>query len=179
MSEKEATNQPSKIDTREKEHEELLWKQTGLRIIREVGDDYVMLKEVHYPLEHQGWYNEYRESVILDSDNTVRCWEVRINWNGTGSTETCYVELTDEEAAKLREMMLKARKPEDFDEIREYIGELNEKYEEEWDEVVGQLVEELTYLSFIQEKIRLAKDEEVKRNLIEYIREKIEDYFAE
>jgi hypothetical protein len=159
--------------------EEVLWRQTGLRIIREVGDNYIMLKEIHYPLEHQGWYNEYRDVLRLDSDNTVTCREVRINWNGTGSTETCYVELTDEEAAKLREMMLKASKPEDFDEIREYIGELNEKYQEEWEGVVEELIEELMQLSFVQDKIRHAKDQELKQYLVEYLKEKIEDYFSE
>jgi hypothetical protein len=34
-------------------------------------------------------------------------------------------------------------------------------------------------LSAIQEKIRSLADEETKQQLIEYIREKIEDYFTE
>jgi hypothetical protein len=159
--------------------EEIVWRQTGLRIIREIGKDYVRLEEIHYPLEHRGWYNKYRKVVRLSSNNIVTCETIRDSWNGTGKEDTCYVELTDEEAAKLREMMLKANKPEDFDEIREYISELSEKYQEEWDGVVDELIEELMQLSTIQEKIRLAKDEETRQRLIEYIREKIEDYFSE
>jgi hypothetical protein len=158
--------------------EEILWKQTGLRIIREVGDDYIKLKEVHYPLEAQGWYNEYRYSIVLEGD-VVTCWHVHINWNGTGSEQTCHVELAEDEAAKLREMMLKATKPEDFEKIRDYISELSKKYEEEWDGVVNELIEELMQLSFVQEKIATARDPELRKELIEYLKEKIEDYFAE
>jgi hypothetical protein len=166
-------------EKREKEHEELLWKQTGLRIIREVGDDYVMLKEVHYPLEYLGWYNEDRVSVVLYSDGTVKCYHVHVNWNGTGSEETCYVELTSEEAAKLREMMLRASRPEDLVEIKRYITELVKKYEKQWEGVVRELIDELMELGFVQDKIRHAKDKELKQHLVEYLREKIEDYFVE
>jgi hypothetical protein len=158
--------------------EEILWKQTGLRIIREVGDNYIEIEEIHYPLEHLGWYNKYREVVRL-SDKIVTCETIRDSWGGSGSEQTCYVELTNEEAAKLREMMLSAETPEDFDKIKDYIAELSEKYEEEWDGVVEELIEELMQFDFVQEKIATARDPELREKLIEYLKEKIEDYFTE
>jgi hypothetical protein len=158
------------------ERTEEVIRRVGYRLIREVGDDYVKLSEVWYPLEHQGFYNSVKISITLHDDGELVCTETRKNWNGSGAYELCNVKLTAEESKKMRELMLSAKSEEDFKKLLEYARELNYKYTEQLEKLIDELVDELINLDSIQRAISDLQDSETRAKLIERLKQEIESY---
>jgi hypothetical protein len=158
------------------ERTEEIIKRVGYRLIREVGKDYVELLEIHYPLEHQGYYNNVKISITLYDDGRLVCAETRHNWNGTGVSRLCDVKLTIEDAKKMKELMLSAKSEEDFKKLLEYARELNYKYTEQLEKLIDELVDELMNLDSIQRAISDLQDSETRAKLIERLKQEIESY---
>jgi hypothetical protein len=157
------------------ERTEEIIKRVGYRLIREYGEDYVELLEIHYPLEHQGFYNNVKISITLYDDGRLVCSETRHNWNGTGVSRLCDVKLSIEDAKKMKELMLSARSEEDFKKLLDYARELNYKYTEQLERLIDELVDELMNLDDVQRAIESIQDSETRARLVERLKEVIRD----
>jgi hypothetical protein len=93
----------------------LIYSKTGFRLYREIWGS-LELTGRYLPLESDGWGN-YEEYVIKLSGNKVEVARIRNNWNGTGSDIVSHCELSDDEADKLHDQIIRAKNHEDFRKI--------------------------------------------------------------
>jgi hypothetical protein len=102
----------SQTEEKEEVKTGLIYSKTGFRLFREIWGD-LELRGKFLPLEAQGWGN-YEEYIIKLSANNVEVARIRNNWNGTGSDIIAHCELSDDQADKLHDQMLKAKDLNDF-----------------------------------------------------------------
>jgi predicted house-cleaning noncanonical NTP pyrophosphatase (MazG superfamily) len=154
---------------------QVVFKSTNYETSRSENDEELVLRSVYYPMPSYG--NNVTTYIKLDKKNrVVRIFNVRMNWNGTGRDDIAYLELNADEFNKLLETARNVKNQEDFDKMIEVIKEIEKRVEDEYSKRIDELIDELINVSTVQEKLRSLKNEEVLKELKEYLIEKVEDF---
>ncbi|MEM1925235.1 MAG: hypothetical protein QXH44_09215 [Pyrobaculum sp.] len=143
--------------------------------VKETGK-YIRLAKRVRPIYPYGNYVEDNLELDLD-ENVLKYYTVRDSWNGTGCDRHGYVELTDEEAKEIAELMRSVKTAEDFEKLVEKFYELREEREKVAEELFDEVVDELVELVLADERIRTLKmtKEELREKAKEFIESLIED----
>jgi len=154
---------------------QVLFKSTHYVLSRSENDEEVTLKSVYYPMPSYG--NNVTTYIELDKRRkTVIIYNVRMNWNGTGRDDVAYLELNVDEFNRLLEIARSMKTQEDFDKMISVIKEVEKRVENEYRSRIDELIDEFVCVSTVQEKLRSLKNEEVLRELKEYLKEKVDDF---
>jgi hypothetical protein len=154
---------------------EVVFRSTHYEVWREEGVEELVLASRYYCMV--GYGNSITTYVVFNkSRKSVEIFMVRLDCNGTGRDELAYLELTNDEFNKLLELVRSVKTEEDFDKITEYVKEIEKRVEDEYQKRKDELIDEFVNVNVIQEKLRTLKDEETKKELIEYLKEKVEDF---
>jgi Xaa-Pro aminopeptidase len=154
---------------------EKIFESTHYVLTRDENEEKIELASKFYCLT--GYGNNITTYITLDKvKHTVDVRNVRVNCNGTGSDLIAYLELNVDEFNKLLETARSIKTQEDFDKMIEVIKDIESRIEEEYSKRVDELIDEFVSVSTVQEKLRSLKNEEVLRELREYLREKVDDF---
>jgi len=149
----------------------LLFSTTHDKLYIEEEEDNIALRHKYYPIPSYG--NRVETVIRLHLDNNrVTVYAVRYGWNGTGCDPVADVQLTQEEATRLKELLQNARTLEDFEKIRELVEEIQSKREEEWLKVIDEIV---TALEETLPSPKQVDIEELKSMVEEYVMEYLKD----
>jgi anaerobic ribonucleoside-triphosphate reductase len=89
------------------------------------------------------------------------------------------VELDEEKFNKLVDVVRSVKTQEDFDKVISIVKEIEKDVEREYELRIEEFVRSFINIDVVQEKLRSLKDEEVKKELIEYLKEKVDDFLTD
>jgi hypothetical protein len=159
----------------EKVGREVVFRSTHYEVWREEGVEELVLASKYYCMV--GYGNSITTYVVFNKvRKSVEVFMIRLNCNGTGRDELAYLELTNDEFNKLLELVRSVKTEEEFDKITEYVKEIEKRVEDEYQKRKDELIDELVSVGVIQEKLRSLKNEETRKELIEYLKEKIDTF---
>jgi hypothetical protein len=157
---------------------QVLFKSTHYVLRRSENEETLELRSTYYPMPSYG--NNVTTYIELDKKNkVVRIYNVRMNWNGTGRDNIAYVELDEEKFNKLVDVVRSVKTQEDFDKVISIVKEIEKDVEREYELRIEEFVRSFINIDVVQEKLRSLKDEEVKKELIEYLKEKVDDFLTD
>jgi len=156
----------------------LVFRSTHYDLIKDEDEEKLELRSRYYPTSSYEnnvttYIKFYKDRKIID------VYRVRKNWDGTGHDDIAYVEeLSDDEFNRLLEAARKVENVEDFDNLVKEIRKVSESIEEKYKKKLDELINEFISLSDVQEKLKNIQDEEIKKELIERLKNEIDDLLS-
>jgi len=159
--------------------EKILFKTSHYIVkLLETKDDEIVLVRKYYPLTYAG---NYQKDEIVLTKNNIKVYE---RWDGwarygilTGSTTSANVEISQKQYEELRNLILNIKNIEDFDKLIDKVVEIQNEYEEKINNAINNLINEIQNLDFVQQKLSMLKDDEMKKEFIERLKLDIDEYF--
>ena len=156
----------------------VLFESTHYELVKDEDEEKLELRSRYYPIPP--WGNNVTIYIKFKKNtNTIDVYRVRDCWDGTGRDDIAHVEeLSDDEFNRLLEAARKVKSVDDFDNLVEEIRKVSANIEEEYRKKLDELIDEFISLSDVQEKLKNIQDEEIKKELIERLKNEIDDLLS-
>jgi len=157
---------------------QVLFRSTHYKLTKDENEDVLELRSTYYPMPSYG--NNVTTYILLKKrDKTVEIFNVRMNWNGTGRDNIAYVKLDEEKFNELANAVRSVKSQEDFDKVIEIVKDIERDVERRYEIRIEEFVRSFINIDVIQLKLKSLEDEEVKKELIEYLKQKVDDFLTD